>query len=195
MTDERPRTHDAEPLPPRPQYGEYATPEEQRARIRQPDATWELEHGHAAPAEEPAAAPAGTVAPVTPVRAATPRRFDRVATLVLLGYGLFTVLTRIPAFMDYAAFADSMFQILGIDVELSDPEGAAPWGIAAAAALAVAWILAALASWASLKAGRLSWWIPVVAGIAANLVAGYLMVVPLASDPVVWSALQQAMLG
>ena len=44
------------PTRPRPQYGEYATPEEQRARIKQPDTTWALEP--AAGALRDAAAPA-----------------------------------------------------------------------------------------------------------------------------------------
>jgi hypothetical protein len=38
--------------PARPQYGEYATAEEQRARIRQPDVTESLAAGRMAP--EPA---------------------------------------------------------------------------------------------------------------------------------------------
>ncbi len=44
---------------PRPQYGEYATPEEQRARIQHPDVTWALETGQAVEGGQVHPAPAG----------------------------------------------------------------------------------------------------------------------------------------
>ena len=63
---------------PRPQYGEYATPEEQRARIQQPDATWALEtgQGRGRRSGPPGAhrrlrrSTRGPVAPLTPARGA-----------------------------------------------------------------------------------------------------------------------------
>ena len=78
---------------PRPQYGEYATPEEQRARIQQPDATWALETGQAVDGAQVHAAPADA-APVDPVPAMTPARgVDRVVTLALLAPVSYTHLT------------------------------------------------------------------------------------------------------
>src|SRR5690606_17654611 len=88
---------------PAPQYGEYATPEEQRARIRQPD---------------PAAAPppAAAVQPYAPhppharptTDAARPTRAaDRIITFALLAYGLITVVTAVPQMLDFAGFAQT----------------------------------------------------------------------------------------
>ena len=56
--------------PTRPQYGEYATPEEQRARIQQPDTTWLLETGQDPDALHGAPAPAApsTIAPSADAR-------------------------------------------------------------------------------------------------------------------------------
>ena len=172
---------------PRPQYGEYATPEEQRARIRQPDATYALETGQAvvsAPAVPAPAVPA-------PAAAAPPRSrvVDRIVTVSLLAYGLFNVLSSFPAFLDYAAYAQAMFAVMGVDAELADPAAGRPWGIAAAVLLSVGWIATALLSWASMRRGRLTWWIPLVAGIVFTFAAGTLMVVPLVNDPAAWDAL------
>lgn len=177
--------HDAQTPRPRPQYGEYATPEEQRARIRQPDATSALETGRPAiPAAE--AAPAAPAAVGAPPR---PRTVDRIATIALLAYGLFTVVSSFPAFLDYGAYAETMFAVMGVDAELADPAAGRPWGIAAALVLAVGWIATALLSWRSLRRGRLTWWIPLVAGAVFTFAAGMLMIVPLMNDPAVWDAL------
>lgn len=117
-----------------------------------------------------------------------PRFADRVATVALLAYGLFNVLSSFPAFLDYGAYADTMFSLLGVDAELTDPAAGRPWGIAAALILAAGWMGTALLSWWSLRRGRLTWWIPLVAGVVFTFIAGMLMVVPLMSDPGVWQA-------
>ena len=84
---------------PQPLYGQYATPEEQRARIRQPDATWALETGQsvspaATPPRQPAP-PAGARPPSATTKAAPTRGrlVDRVVTVGLLAYGLFAVVS------------------------------------------------------------------------------------------------------
>ena len=198
--------------PARPQYGEYATPEEQRARIKQPDASRALEEGHSvtpaaappvpSPARQPAPrrpAPAsGTVSLAhtdTPDQAARRRNLDRVVTWMLLGYGLFTVVTQIPSYLDYAGFASSFFSILGVNITLSDPAGAQAWGIAAAVVLGVGWVLTVVLSWLRMRSGHRGWWVALVGGLVFSLVAGYLMIVPLVNDPAVWPALEKALLG
>jgi hypothetical protein len=171
------------PLPdrPRPEYGEYATPEEQRARIQQPIFPDPVP---VEPVPEPVeAAPAA--------RAVRPRLFDRVATLVLLAYGLVTVVTSIPSLVDYGTYAGDLLAAMGVEAQLSDPAAGRGYGVAAVIVMAVLWLVAALLSWISIRSGRLSFWIPLVAGAVANLVAGALMVIPLVSDPGVWSAVTQ----
>jgi len=168
---------------PRPQYGEYATPEEQRARIGRPDATHALETGQPVVSATPEpAAPAGQPA-------ARPRVADRVVTIALLAYGLFNVLSSFSAFLDYEAYAETMFAVMGVDAELADPAAGRPWGVTAAIVLSLGWIATALLSWWSMKRGRITWWIPLVAGILFTFTAGIIMVIPLMNDPAAWEAL------
>jgi hypothetical protein len=180
---------------PRPQFGEYASPEEQRARIQQPDATWALETGQAL--DDPAAAAAPPASVQTPPAAASPRprRVDRIATFALLGYGLFTVLTSIPSLADYSGYVDTLLGVMGVDAEYSVPAGAQIWGIAAALVLGLGWIATAALSWTNLRRGRLTWWIPLTAGVVLNLIAGGLMLVPIMSDPALWNALMAGVTG
>ncbi|WP_159501033.1 DUF6264 family protein [Microbacterium sp. 18062] len=179
---------------PRPQYGEYATPEEQRARIRQPDASAALEDGRSPSAPIDQRAPVDPVIP-GPVAGTRPRFVDRVITFALLGYGLFTVLGSIPAATDYTQFATTFLEVFGVDQALSDPAGARGWGLAAALVLGIGWVATLGLSWISLRARRVTFWIPLVGGIVVNLVSSVLLVAPLMADPAVWSALQDALLG
>ena len=194
MTDpaEQPRPHGADELRPRPQYGEYATPEEQRARIRQPDLTRLLETGQDPDALR-GAVPADSPSLVTPAAPATRRgrgRFvDRVATIALLVYGLVNVVTGIPAMLDYESYVGTVLQVLGIEGEIADPSAARPWAVAAVLVLAIGWMLTAWVSWRSLARERVTWWIPLVAGVVFTFVSGILLMVPIVSDPILWNAI------
>lgn len=168
---------------PRPQYGEYATVEEQRARIQEP-APWQL--ATAAPVVADAGAPPATT-PVVP--SPRPRRVDRVVTFALLAYGLVSVISAFPAYLDYNEYAGMVLGFMGVDAQLSDPAVGRPWGVAAAIVLAVGWILTLLVSLWNLRRGRLTWWIPLTAGIVFSFAAGALMMVPIVNDPAVWQAL------
>jgi hypothetical protein len=175
---------------PRPQYGEYATPEEQRARIAQPDVG--LVYEPAPVRDEPAAPVAAPVRPAgDAVAADAPRSrpVDRIVTFALLAYGLVNVISSFPALIDYSSYADTMFGLLGVEAELSDPAAGRPWGIAAAIVLAVGWLVTAAVSWMSLRRGRLTWWIPLVGGVVFTFASAMLMLVPIMNDPAVWDAL------
>ena len=192
----RPRPHGADELRPRPQYGEYATPEEQRARIKQPDQSRLLEAGRdpdalngAVPADSPSLAtktpPAGPAAGPIP----RGRLVDRVATIALLVYGLVNVVTSIPSMIDYQSYVTTVLGLVGIDGELADPTAGRPWGIAAALILAIGWLLTAYLSWRSLARGRVTWWIPLLAGFVFTFVTGVLLMVPIVSDTTLWNAI------
>lgn len=181
---------------PRPQYGEYATPEEQRARIQQPDVTVALETG-AAPAAAASPAPESTSTPTsTPTRDAAPdviasrrRFFDRVLTIALLIYAVFSVATAIPALVDYNGYVQTLFEFMGV-TEAPDPtfDGRA-WGVAASLVLGVGLLLTAAVSWIMLQRGKITFWVPVVGGVVSNLISGALLMVPLLSDPALMGAL------
>jgi hypothetical protein len=114
---------------------------------------------------------------------------DRIVTFALLAYGLVNVVAAVPAFLDYGAYAETMLTMLGVDVQLSDPADGRAWGIAAVLVLTIGWCATAAVSLWSVRRGRLTWWIPLVAGILFTFAAGALMAVPLLSDPAVWQAL------
>ncbi|MFB8893321.1 DUF6264 family protein [Microbacterium sp. NPDC006705] len=179
---------------PRPQYGEYATPEEQRARIAalggeapHPDVveTAQVPAGSAAPrphesARQQLPSPRPTTSAARPTRLA-----DRIITVALLAYGLVTVLGAIPQLVDFTGFAQTWMDMAGIDGTLADPAGGRAWGIAAAVVYGAGWLLTAVLSWWSLSLRRLSWWIPLVGAIVTFIIVSLLLAVPLLSDPAV----------
>ncbi len=172
------------PSRPRPQYGEYATPEEQRARIQEPP-PWQMQPATPVMGE---AQGAGIPSP-PPAAAGRPRPVDRIVTFALLAYGLVNVISSVTALADYGAYAETMVEMLGVDAQLSDPAAGRPWGVAAAVVLAIGWCATAAVSLWSMRRGRLTWWIPLAAGIVFTFVAGTLMLIPLVNDPVVWNAI------
>ncbi|RZI87178.1 MAG: hypothetical protein EOO67_14670, partial [Microbacterium sp.] len=133
-------TADDAPPRPAPLYGEYATPEQQQERIRlsggrvEESASGSLEPASAvSPAEvhAPGAGPdlfaSSATAPA--VSAERPvRRGDRIVTIALLVYGLVTVLTTMPQLIDYAAFAQTWFDMAGVDAEFTAVESGRLWG-------------------------------------------------------------------
>lgn len=176
--------------PRRPQYGEYATPEQQAERIRQSGGTPEP-----VPAPVPVVVPSPVVADASsgePVVATPPaRRGDRFITIALLAYGLFTVVTSIPQLIDYAGFVDIALEMGGIDAEFTATETGRTWGIIAAIVFAAGWIVTALLSWRAMTRGRISWWIPVVGGVVTFAVVSGCLTVPIMSDPTVIEQLLQ----
>lgn len=176
---------------PQPQYGEYATPEEQRARIKQPDIGLVYEPAPVLDESTAPSVPAPPTARERPAEAAAPRSrpVDRIITFALLAYGLVNVISTFPALVDFAAYTDTMLGLLGVDATLSDPAAGRPWGIAAALVLAVGWVLTVVLSWMSLRRGRLSWWIPLAGGIVFTFASAVLALIPLVNDPAVWEAM------
>ncbi|HEX5858417.1 MAG TPA: DUF6264 family protein [Microbacterium sp.] len=185
------RGAEPETRPDRPQYGEYATPEEQRARIAQPDATWALETGqavNATPAESasvptaPAARPAGPAAKPVPSRG---RLVDRVVTIGLLAYGLFVVISSFVALTDFSTFANMWMDTVGIEGEFTNVAQGRLWGTIAAAVFAFGWLISAVISWQMLRRGRITFWVPLVGALVSYLAVTALLLVPLLGDPAI----------
>lgn len=184
---------------PRPAYGEYATPEEQRARIRQPDATEALSSGQAlaagadkidtppatasgAAASGGSIAGAGTGAGAPP---ATQRPVDRTITVALLVFGLFTVVTSIAGLIDFSGFADTWMQTAGIDAEFTNYEQGRLWGTIGAIVFSIGWLLTAYLSWRRLRRGRIAFWVPIVGAIVSYIALTACLMVPLLGDPAI----------
>lgn len=168
---------------PRPQYGEYATPEEQRARIQRPEVTEALESG-VAPQPEPVATPA-------PPAARGPLA-DRVATFVLLVYGLISAISTIVQLLDFPGYAERAAQIIGVDATYTALSAGFVWGAVAAVVYGVGYLVTALLTWRRLRRGRVAFWVPLVGFVATTLVAGVCITIALMADPAFLSALTGA---
>ncbi|TDN92423.1 DUF6264 family protein [Microbacterium sp. BK668] len=167
---------------PRPAYGEYATPEEQRARIQQPDATWALETGQAPDEPATAEAPRRPLdSPSDAVRSG--RSIDRIVTLSLLIVGAFNVVFTAISYFNLPALADQAMQIIGIPGSFSNFEAARLWGPIAAIVLIVGFLATAFFAWRRVGRGKLAWWIPLVGAAATYLVVWVCLAVPLVGDP------------
>lgn len=180
----------AQPDPrPRPAYGEYATPEEQRARIAQPDVTAHFEAGQApvAPAagtRSVAPAAASGAAPGDPTNpAARVHPVDRIITIGLLAFGAVNVMFSAFSYFDLATVANNAMQVLGVDGEFTNTESAGLWGPIAAVTLVVGYLVAAVLSLRRLRAQKITWWMPLVGAVLTYLVVYICLTIPLASDP------------
>lgn len=162
---------------PRPAYGEYATPEEQRAARglpaeQQVPAPQPMMHAPIPPAGSDAAAPLPK-----------PRRLDRIATFALLGYGLITVFISGSSYLNIVPFMNEAMTMLGIDGTFTNYESGRRWGLMAAVVLAVGWTLTAILSVRRLRARKLTWWLPIVGGIVTTMLASLCLVIPMMGDP------------
>lgn len=180
---------------PRPQYGEYATPEEQQARIQRPEVTEALEAGQAPQSEKPApAAPvvgASTTAPLS--RGA---RIDRGATFGLLIYGLITVVTTIPQLLDFPTTAETLADRMGAsDTAFTNLSGGFVLGAVAAAIYGIGWLATAALTWRRLKRGRISFWVPLAGFAVTTFLASIVIMFALLGDPGFITSLSNAFGG
>ncbi|WP_282836870.1 DUF6264 family protein [Microbacterium flavum] len=176
---------------PAPQYGEYASAEEQRAAIRTPAPSPASPSDAAASATaSPSALPTGTRPPARPMRpttrAARPsRRADRLITLLLLVYGLVTVVSTVTQLWHFADFAELWMRFAGIDAEFTNIAQGDLWGRIGAGILILGWLATALLSGWMIARSRLAWWIPLVGAILTYAVLTVCLMVPLANDPAI----------
>ena len=165
---------------PRPQYGEYASPEEQRARMKLPPP----------PVAPPAQTPMAPAVPPPPMWGApsppAPRAghpVDRVGTIALLAYGAVNVVVSMFSFFDLPAATTAMYRVLGITGDFTNVDAARGWGIAAAVVLLLGYVGTALLAVRTLRRGRISWWIPLVGAVVTYAVVYICIAVPLLGDP------------
>jgi len=190
---------------PRPQYGEYASPEEQRAAIKQP-AEWQLQalETDAAP-EQPA--PQAPQPPIGGYQPGPPQTFqpsqrpwpedesrppqqamragfgDRLVTFVLLGFGLSNVLSVVvDAFEGGRVMRQTLADMGDSYGRLADALPAWLWQ-GQAVIYAVVWLITLFISLSSMRAGRRSWWIPVVGAVVAGILFFAVFVIALGQHP------------
>lgn len=157
---------------PRPQFGEYATPEEQRIAAGLPPV-----------AAVPPAMPASAV-PAAPATAVAPaRRGDRIIAIALLAYGLFSVITQGLAYLDLPALMTQTMGRLGIPGEFTNIVQGRIWGTVAALLLVVGWVLTAVVTVRRIRRGALAWWVPLAGAAITFLAVSVCIAIALMGDP------------
>ncbi|AYG02587.1 DUF6264 family protein [Gryllotalpicola protaetiae] len=190
----------------RPEYGEYATPEEQRAAIKQP-AEWQLEgpepHLDATRLAPQPPAP-GTYGPGGPQHGGQqqgPMHWpqeesrppqqpmaragfgDRLVTFVLLGFGLSNVFGVVSdAFNGGQVMRESM-AVMGSSYE--QLANALPGWLWQGQAIiyGVVWLVTLFVSLTAMRAGRRSWWIPLLGAVVAGILFFAIFVIALGENP------------
>ncbi len=160
--------------PERPQYGEYASPEEVAA-ARGP-----------LPAAQPEPAPAPGArrlpAPAGPPVAAHPRRVNNLITMLLLILGIWNTVTSIPSYLDFGHVLSQGLQAAGY--------GSVAFGAAAHTAGIVLLVLSLLVLIAAvgvslrlIRLGRRSIWVPLAAAGVFLIGSIVIMAVLVANTP------------
>ena len=175
MTDVQPGSGAAEQRPtsgPAPRWGEYAP---------LPPAPPEPAIHPVGPAQQTPIPPAPTrAAGGAPVRKR--RTWDLVLTIALLAYGLMTVLASLGGASDLGSTLDQVYAIQGLGHYEPSALAASLTGVANLAQVLLL-ALAAFVSYRLLKAGRIAFWVPLVAGAVASLLVGVLGLTLMLGDP------------
>jgi hypothetical protein len=172
MTDERPR----------PEYGEYATPQEQAEAL---GTTWSPPDPVTVITDEPGG----------PVEAAPPaRQGDVFTTLALLALGLYNVLSLATAVIDLPGYLDTFVSQFHLTDGFHGSDAVRPLGWAAAVVLVVGFGLTAWTSVRRLRSGRLAFWVPLAGGAIVLTIVGVVLAIAMASDPALVEALQSGSL-
>lgn len=161
---------------PRPQFGEYATPEEQKKAIKVP-----LDDAESIPIESQMS----TTSHISVTTGAPPRTAptgNRFATILLLGIGLVTILLSLSALVDLPDAIRSAFTQLDVG-EFTSTALAATMGWTAIVVEVVLWGLALWLSLRALNRGKTAWWIPLVFGVIANVAVFACVAIAMAGDP------------
>ena len=164
---------------PRPQFGEYATPEEQKKAIKVP-----LDDTESMPVESHES-PTSHISVQGPQKAHDPAKRsggDRIATMILLGIGLMTILLSTSALADLPRAIDMAFAQLGLEGYTSDGLGSALGWTALIISVGL-WVVALWLSLRTLRGGRIAWWIPVVFGVLANIAVFACVAFAMTGDP------------
>lgn len=197
MTDDRSPDDPAHGNP-SPEFGAFATPEEQARRrgVEPPAASVSAEEP--TPRESvarPWAAPptdesvnGTTGAPAYSWTTERPRsRFvtsgaDRIVALVFLALGVINVISSAPQLLDFGTAIQTVYTSLE-GGEFTATALADAMGLTALIAQVVVLVAVVFWSWARLRATRAAWWVPVLGAVVAWLLVTLAVVVVMLADP------------
>jgi hypothetical protein len=163
----------------RPQYGEYATPEQQAAAM---GVTYQPTPTSPPPAVVPAYGPSPTGGPV--VRVQQSRRWDLFLTALLLAYGIYNVVAGLFQYSDFTGVAQTFFSSQGIGTFTSQHPGlASKLGLTINVVDVVLYVIVVVAAVTLLRRGKVAFWVPLVGGVIALIVSAVCLMTLLFSDP------------
>ncbi|MDM4763384.1 DUF6264 family protein [Galbitalea sp. SE-J8] len=180
----------------RPEYGEYATPEEQAAASGMTLEEF-LERGRPRPRAAGAVEDApreATGVGARPVASAPPpyatadaprrsRRWDVLLTVVLIGMGTFSTINGIATYPDLPTTLASAYELYGYTGPVEPVGLARAVGIALAIIEPVVLLIAIAISVRRLRHGKVSFFVPLIAGVVVGIVAAALFATVVFSDP------------
>jgi hypothetical protein len=181
---------------PEPQYGEYATPEEV-AEARGPlpvepsDPVSQLAAPIASPSSTRAAKPGPGPAPGlrsappprgAPVAARHPRQTNNMITVLLLVLGIWNTVTSIPSYLDFGSVLTQGVALAGYGT-VAFGAVAHTAGIVLLVVSLLVLIAAVGVSFALIRAGRRSIWVPALGGALYLLASIVVMAVVVANTP------------
>ncbi|MEO7123741.1 MAG: DUF6264 family protein [Lacisediminihabitans sp.] len=184
MTDPRPR----------PQYGEYATPEEQARALGRPAPEAHASHDAVrAQHSSPAALPHHEAVAVRPQDGAAPegvgqvharrRSRDAVITVTLLAIGLVWVLLSIPSASDFVDTLDHTYALQGYTGHYGPVALASTIGLAINISSISLWGITCAVSIVVLRRHRRAFYIPIIGAVLAGIVVLSLTLVAMLNDP------------
>jgi hypothetical protein len=159
---------------PRPQYGEYATPQVQAEAMGLPSAV-----------------PPPSVLAERPVAVRRPGQANRIVTLMLLALGLVNVVLSAGNYLDLPGSIQTVYDQMGLGTYTSTAL-ASSLGVVALVLSLVIWLTTAAVSALLLRRHRLSWWVPVVGAALLFIAIAIVMTVAVISDPAFLTYVQKS---
>lgn len=166
---------------PRPQYGEYATPEEQRARIREPLPEVHIDSDVPVYASSPAPATGVPQAGApTPGQAG---KTQRTITIAMLAFGAVNVLMAAVSFLSFSDALTETFLAFGLERSVAEQPRPQIWGTTMLLVLVIGFLVTAYLCVRRIQAQKSSWWIALVGAVVTWVVVYAIMAAVIVSDP------------
>lgn len=165
---------------PKPQYGEYASDDEQASAL--------VRSGVEPASVHPQALPASSVSPAafptqTPTIAPRPRSaFDRIVTVFLISFGAVSIFGSATSFLNLGEKLPEIVAQQNMGVFHSTDQ-TATIGIIIFATQVLLWSLTAVWSYRRIKRRKLAWWVPVLLGALSFVLLSILLGSALSADP------------
>jgi len=158
----------------RPQYGEYASVDEQIAA-----------GGHKVE-PDPVAPAAALAPPVAATRVAgappTQRPWDLALTVTFLVFGAYSVVSSIPSLLDFGTTLDQVYALSGYG-DYTELDLANGIGIAILVSQSLIFVVTVAITALRLRARRLAFFVPLIGGAVAGIVIFVLLLVAMVLDP------------